>query len=323
MGDAPDPLRGQLLDLLLHDRTAAWLEVSDAMRVLRSGGDLAAFGLESAVEDVEVLGYASFLVGLIPVQSGPLVLPQVKTANGRYADVHVSSTGGRTLVLVVDATPQAERLATLQQWGNDLQLDRERDAARGDRETRERRGRAQTLTAAVFLLRVDPHEHQTTAPEAVLSLRQRGLASLALCVSEHAGFMHRHSVTESLALFGILPSDGSPAYQAAAAAVDAVDSVRELAPRTDTPTPFTIHVAAGIATGEAVLGNSAVGNSVVPAVFGDPVDRALNLALRAPPHGVLADESTWSSCDSPGQPLAAERLSESASGSPLFLFERG
>jgi PAS domain S-box-containing protein len=133
MPELPLPVRDFILELTAESRSPAYLLIAGENSLLRSGGDLAAYGLSGlAAEHAETIEHAPFLQGLLPLETRSVFLPHMATGAGRYADVYLFNGEEGAWVLLLDSTTDAAKRQHMQQKTYDLSLqvsDLEREEA--------------------------------------------------------------------------------------------------------------------------------------------------------------------------------------------------
>jgi PAS domain-containing protein len=122
MADLPGPIR-EFIDVLTDDLLApAFMLVSDEGRLIDWGGALFSHGLIDLKENMQVSNEVSFLVGLLPLDSGSVFLPKVQTAEKVFADVYLFQRAEGTWILLLDATDDVKKRQALQQRTYDIAL---------------------------------------------------------------------------------------------------------------------------------------------------------------------------------------------------------
>ena len=107
----PETVRSYLLQFTLEQHSAAYLCVDREGRVLRTGGDLESYGLSSLAPRDDVFQAAYFLVGILPLDAGPLMMPRLEVAPSKFADVHVFIVDEERWIVLLDASAEiAERI---------------------------------------------------------------------------------------------------------------------------------------------------------------------------------------------------------------------
>lgn len=122
MADLPGPIR-EFIDVLTDDLLApAYMLVSDEGRLIDWGGALFSHGLIDLKENMQVGDEVPFLVGVLPLDSGSIFLPKVRTAKTVFADVYLFRRAEGTWVLLLDATEDVKKRKALQQRTYDIAL---------------------------------------------------------------------------------------------------------------------------------------------------------------------------------------------------------
>lgn len=122
MGDLPGPIR-EFIDALTDDLLApAFMLVSDEGGLMDWGGALSSYGISGLEENMQVGNHVTFLVGLLPVDSGSVFLPKVQTAAQVFADVYLFRRHEGTWILLLDATDDVKKRQALQQRTYDISL---------------------------------------------------------------------------------------------------------------------------------------------------------------------------------------------------------
>src|ERR1051325_10804064 len=123
MSELPLPVRDFILELTAESRSPAYLLIAGENNLLRSGGDLAAYGLAGlAAEHADAIEQAPFLQGLLPLETHGVFLPHMATGAGRYADVYLFNGEEGAWVLLLDSTTDAAKRQHMQQKTYDLSL---------------------------------------------------------------------------------------------------------------------------------------------------------------------------------------------------------
>jgi PAS domain-containing protein len=122
MADLPGPIR-EFIDALTDDLLApAFMLVSDEGGLIDWGGALSSYGISGLEENMQVGNHVPFLVGLLPLDSGSVFLPKVKTAAQVFADVYLFRRDEGTWILLLDATDDVRKRQALQQRTYDISL---------------------------------------------------------------------------------------------------------------------------------------------------------------------------------------------------------
>jgi len=132
MSDLPSPIIDFLLGLTDDTLSPAYLLVTDD-GLTQWGGDLESYGITGLQEHMDVSDNIPFLIGLLPLGTGSVFLPNVQTKEGTFADVYLFHREQGTWILLMDATATTNRQLNMQQklYDSRLQvtdLERESDA---------------------------------------------------------------------------------------------------------------------------------------------------------------------------------------------------
>lgn len=122
----PVAISDYLNRLAAAQRAPAYLLVDEAGNLLKSGGQLAAYGLADLRVGEPIGARAFFLEGLFPLDGAELTLRCVQTASGCVADLHLFTRAEGDYVLLLDATAQERQQRLMQQKGNELSLSYQR-----------------------------------------------------------------------------------------------------------------------------------------------------------------------------------------------------
>ena len=130
----PDAVKDFMLMLLAETRLPAYLLVNDDETLSESGGELRLYGLDELVIGRLASEYVPFLTGMLPLDTSPVSLPYVKLESGLTSDIYLfKAEGGKTFVILLDATWDAKKRRAIQQKANELSLTLfERQQAEGE-----------------------------------------------------------------------------------------------------------------------------------------------------------------------------------------------
>ncbi len=122
MLDFPSPVITYLLNLILENRSLAYLLAQKDGCLSAWGGKLTEYGVTNLRKGENVGEQVFFLEGLLPLDDFPLFLPHIKTDYGMCADIHIFPTQEGDWVLLLDATLDEKRLSLVQQQANEFSL---------------------------------------------------------------------------------------------------------------------------------------------------------------------------------------------------------
>lgn len=119
----PKPLMNYWQEYTSAAHHPVYMQIDSEGRMISHGGELARFGLVEPQENTPVEDVAIFLIGLLPLKTERMILPNMETAPGVFADIHLfKESSGITWVLLLDRTEQEIRLRAVIQKSNELQL---------------------------------------------------------------------------------------------------------------------------------------------------------------------------------------------------------
>ncbi|MCP4217882.1 MAG: hypothetical protein GY765_24785, partial [bacterium] len=100
-----------------------YIQVDGEGRMISYGGDFARFGLNVPTPHTLVEDEAIFLTGLLPLKAERMILPNLETTTGVFADIYLfKEKTGITWVLLMDTTKRETKLRAVIQKSNELQL---------------------------------------------------------------------------------------------------------------------------------------------------------------------------------------------------------
>jgi PAS domain S-box-containing protein len=119
----PQAVSEFVVKLIGDTRMLAFLRVRPDGRLVEAGGALYAYGLRDIKLNEPAEEQVAFLLGLLPLEKSPTLLPYVTTETGAVADVYLYKDAGDTRVLFLDATLDARKRQAIQQEAHDLGLE--------------------------------------------------------------------------------------------------------------------------------------------------------------------------------------------------------
>jgi PAS domain S-box-containing protein len=122
MSDLPIPVRDFIDSLTEDTRSPAYLLLNDEDRLTEWGGGLESYGVAGLQKGMRVDEHLSFLVGVLPLDTSSVFLPNLQTTEGVFADIYLFRRDHDTWVLFLDATAGAGKRQRLQQRSNELGL---------------------------------------------------------------------------------------------------------------------------------------------------------------------------------------------------------
>ncbi|PWT93441.1 MAG: hypothetical protein C5B55_04590 [Blastocatellia bacterium] len=122
MANLPPPVR-EFIQVLTDDTLApGYLRIAENDGLYEWGGELESYGISGLHENMSVEERLLFLVGILPLESGNVFLPNVETQPGVYADVYLFRREKETWILFLDATAAVTKRRSLQQRTYDTSL---------------------------------------------------------------------------------------------------------------------------------------------------------------------------------------------------------
>lgn len=121
MVELPSSISEYLLHLTIEHRSPAFLVIEPNGRAMW-GGNLALYGIGDLSLETPIQEQLLVLEGILPVKDSPVYFPCIEITQGVFADIHVFQKEGKTWVLLLNATKEAERQSLMQQKWNELSL---------------------------------------------------------------------------------------------------------------------------------------------------------------------------------------------------------
>jgi len=124
MYQLPTTVLDTLIQHILKETTAAWLQIEQATgRLKHKGGILSTFGLEKIQLDCIVQEQATFLEGILSIQECPLNIDSIQLDNNEYADLYlIEDTQKDQWIILIGRTEGSRWKGLAQQKTNELQL---------------------------------------------------------------------------------------------------------------------------------------------------------------------------------------------------------
>lgn len=302
----PGTVQRYLLRRGVRGRELAWLKVDGRDRVARLGGNLESFDLQTAVCGQSVGEILPVLDGLLPLQAGELVLPQVQWADRAPVEVHIFRKRGRFWVVLLGSGEDERLLGVMHQRINEDSLMRERQTCimrqylgEGILEelSRTRRSGDEVQRREVSVLFADlrgftSYSEQAAPPEVFQALNQYLDVMINPLLTEGA-VVDNIMGDEVMGVFGILGATVSPPHQAIMAAfrigeeLVALNSVRR---RQGLP---VLEAGIGISSGAVMLGAIGTRARKTFTVVGRKVNLAARLQEQARSGEILIDADTY------------------------------
>jgi len=118
----PEPVVNYLLNLMLENRSLAYLLIAKDGCLADWGGKLTAYGVMNLQKGQNIGQQLFFLEGLLPLDNFPLFLACVKTEQGFCADLHIFPSVQGDWVLLLDASLDETQRSLIQQQANNSSL---------------------------------------------------------------------------------------------------------------------------------------------------------------------------------------------------------
>ena len=295
-----------LSNLIVENKTIAYLLVAKNGYLLSWGGNLAAYGINNLQSGELACKQVLLLEGLLPLDNNTLFLPRTNIEQGLCADVHMFSGNEGVWVVLIDASLDRDRYQLMQQKGNDLSLLRNQQAKIINqylgKETKENlvqgllnlneQGERRDITTLVTKICNFTAYSEDNSPEKTFKTLNLYLSPIIQSILDEAGMIDKIIGNTVISLFGILPSTGNPSMQAIAAALQIFESIQDLNHQWQ-PSERTFDVAISITSGLVALGLIGSKASKNLLAIGHPMDLLAQLENQVSPKEILIDENTF------------------------------
>ena len=104
MRDLPTPIKDFILALTDDTLSPAYLLTSEVHGLVDWGGDVEAYGISNLKREINVGDSVPFLIGVLPLETNNLFLPNVETKEGVFANVYLFNREEGTWVLLLDSS---------------------------------------------------------------------------------------------------------------------------------------------------------------------------------------------------------------------------
>ncbi|WP_009634429.1 adenylate/guanylate cyclase domain-containing protein [Synechocystis sp. PCC 7509] len=303
--DIPAAILNYLSNLILENRSLAYLLLTKDGYLLEWGGNLSAYGIDNL--QIGKLGCKQFILleGLLPLNNTTVVLPATHIEPGMCADIHMFPSNQGDWVLLLDVRIERDRYQLMQQKGNDLSLLRSQQAkiinhyfgkevkenlAQGLLTLNEQGDRRDITILSTKICDFTAYSEHNS-PEQTLKTLNLYLSSIVQSVLDEAGMIDKIIGDTTISLFGILPSTGYPPVQAIATAFQILKFIQEINHRRQPD--INLEVGITITSGFVALG--LIGSKANKTFFaiGHPVDLSTHLKSKVKPREILIDENTF------------------------------
>lgn len=122
MSKLPTPIRDFILTLTDENLCPAYLLLSNNGELLEWGGDLQSYGIQDLQRNMNTAEHIPFLIGLLPLDSNSVFLPNVQTTDQVFANLYLFEREQGTWILLLDASADIARRRPLQQRLYDSRL---------------------------------------------------------------------------------------------------------------------------------------------------------------------------------------------------------
>ena len=308
MVEPPSPIRDYLQNLTGEQYSPAYLLVNRDGILAEMGGELENYGLTELQKGVSVEEQVFFLTGILPQDDSKSVLDCIEVKPDVFADIHVFPGDEGFWVLLLDATSEAKQQFVIQQKANELSLLRDRLSGIMDQYIG--KDVAQQLVEGVLKIKTGGERKvvtifcidirgftpysERTSPDKVFETLNLHLETVIRHVMEHGGMVDNIIGDGVLAIFGLIPSSGSPEKQAVNAGLAIRDSIRRINESRKMKELMPLHVGVGITTGTVALGVLGGKERKTVSVIGSRVNMANRLQDQARPDEILIDRNTYS-----------------------------
>lgn len=298
--DYPDSICSYFLDRL-HP---VFFLIDDQGTILSWGGELAYYPIPTPQSGMHVGDLFFFVEGLLPIDDDPLVLECVQWRDDIVVDVHLFRDARQLWLLLTDAGQKVQSQRRVQQQINEMYLrcdlhpirrDQQwvKDAARRLADIDAQHGaRACTLSILFADIRHFTSFGEHLPPADVVETLNAYLTAMIEPVIDHAGIVDKIVGDAVMAVFGLLPSECTPAVLSVAAAKAIIDKSRAEAENRRQAGKPPLAVGVGIATGPVILGMIGSKDRKTLGVTGHPVNLAACLERQAAGEEILIDRAT-------------------------------
>ena len=319
----PRPVSDYILNQLITHFYPVYFHLDPKGDIRKWGGPLSRYRIPTPRMGGYIGDLLCFTEGLLPLPSDRLVLDCVGWAGQVVVDVHLFKEGDGIWLVLTDAAPKAQVQERLQQKRNELSLQRDThirilDQYLGkgmatrltDLGTR-RSARRCTLSILFADIRGFTAFCEHRSPVDVFDILNVYLAAMIRPVLDHAGIIDKIAGDAIMAVFGVLPTDPSPANLAnlaVTAGKTIIANTQQIgdARRRDGNVPLAVGV--GVATGSVVLGSIGSNERKTLSITGHSANLAARLESRAAGGELLLDETTMKALDADDTQFTAKQL---------------
>ncbi len=307
----PTPVRDYALGLVLREKNAAYLCVSDDRADILRGGRLRRLAGACALpEDVLVEQLLDTLDALLPHDDGdPLVLPSLTLSEQVSVDVHLFRARGRTWVLLLDVSEDAADRRRAQQDGYDKELELGRSAKIINRYLGGDLARfvvangtsvhdvaSRRVLSILFAdLRGFSSFSQGRPPDEIFGTLNAYVGLMIRAVQRHGGAVDKVIGDSVMGVFGLDELDDDSPTRATMSALDLLRDAAAFNRRRASAGVTCLEIGVGVATGPVVVGAVGTRSRRALSVFGHPVNLASRLQGAARAGELVLDATTRAS----------------------------
>lgn len=334
MQDIPAIVLDYVRNLIVEERSLAYLLVAKDGRLLHWGGKLSAYGIDNLQSGEYASDRLIFLAGLLPLDNAPVFLPCTEMESvkqGCCADIHIFAGDEGDWVVLLDASLERKQHHLMQQKGNELSLLRSEQARLLERYFGKEKGYlAQGLLAidedgewrdiTILMVKVCGFTaySKSNLPATIFKTLNLYLSAIIQKILDEAGMIDKIKGDTVMSLFGVLPSSGYPPVQALKAALLMLESVQELN-QTRRPSQ-TLEIAVGITSGTVAVGLVGSKFNKTLCTIGDRVDLLVQLENQFSPKEILIDETTFERIQDFQKHFSATTLTQPGSTTPITTY---
>jgi class 3 adenylate cyclase len=276
--------------------------------LLDSGGDLSRYQLDNLNQGMAMDREVSFLTGLFPCESTPLLLSYVKITAQLSAHIHIFPLEENYCVLLLDATAAERERTAMQQKVNDLNLLRNRQACLVNQYLTDNIAASTLISSmglteegtahnlSILVAKLDGFSDETHTPTEVWQCLNLYLRRMIEVIVEQQGLVYRIMGSGLVVIFGLLPLSNSFPHQALSTGLRLLTSIAELNRIPNFQTSF--HLLMGIAYGTITIGLMNSKPQALINAFGHTIDLAHHLQQHAGVNEIIIDENSFSQLES-------------------------
>lgn len=331
----PQPVSDYILNQLTTYFCPVYFHLDPKGMIREWGGPLSRYRIPTPRKGGYVGDLLCFTEGLLPLSKDRLVLDCVGWSRQVVVDVHLFRAGDGTWLILTDAANKARAQERLQQKRNELSLQRDThirilDQYLGkgmatrltDLGTR-RSARRCTLSILFADIRGFTAFCEHRSPVDVFDILNVYLAAMIRPVLDSSGVIDKIAGDAIMAVFGILPTDPSPANLAnlaVTAGKTIIANTQQIGDNRRLAGKMPLAVGVGVATGSVVLGAIGSDERKTLSITGHSANLAARLESQAAGGEMLLDETTMKALDTDDSEFSAKRLQLRGVDSPITAY---